>query len=72
MRLRDDKTGHDYTCTHVLNFKNVTKYPTTWIDCMDSVFSIKEYRSCNYYLDNDYNYYEGEAILYYGIQTYAK
>ena len=28
MRLRDDKTGYDYICTHVVDFKVVAKDPS--------------------------------------------
>ena len=32
MRLRNNKTGYDYICTHVDDFKVVAKKPSYWID----------------------------------------
>ena len=41
MRLMDDKTGYDYICTHVDDFKAVAKNPSVWIGIILSVFLIK-------------------------------
>ena len=68
----DDKTGYDYICTHIDDFKIVVKDPTIQIDHIDSVFLIKEHEPLIYYLGNDYNYHDGENMWTHGVQIYAK
>ena len=72
MRLRDDKTGYDYICTHVDNFKILAKDPSISIDHIASVFIIKEHGLRNYYLGDDYTYHSGQDMCTYGCQTYNK
>ena len=52
MRLCDDKTGYEYICTHVDDFKIVTKHPTIWIDRIASLFLTIGRVSCSYYIGN--------------------
>ena len=37
MRLRDIKCGYDYICTHVDNFKIMTKEPAYWVDKISTI-----------------------------------
>ena len=71
MRLRDDKTGYDYICTHVDDFKVVAKDPIKWIDRIAGAFLIKEHGPRNYYLGNDYFYHDDHDVWTYGCKTYA-
>ena len=59
MRLRDDKSGYDYICTHVDDFKFVAKDPGMWIDRISSTFFVRESGPSSYYLGNDYTYHAG-------------
>ena len=43
MRLRDEKDGYDYICTHVDDFKVVAKEPGMWIERIAGAFLIKEH-----------------------------
>ena len=72
MRLRDEKDGYDYICTHVDDFKVVAKEPGMWIERIAGAFLIKEHGPRNYYLGNDYTFHDGEDMWTYGCQTYAK
>ena len=71
-KLRDDKSGYDYICTHVDDFKIVAKDPKIWIDRIAAIFLIKEHRPRSYYLGNDYTYHDGQNLWTYGVQTYNK
>ena len=53
MRLRDDKKGYDYICTHADDFKVVAKNPSIWIEHIASAFIVKEHGPRNYYLGNE-------------------
>ena len=66
MRLRDDKTGYDYICTHVNDFKVVAKNPSIWIYRIACMFLIKEHGLRNYYLGKNYTYHSGQNIWTYG------
>ena len=72
MRLRDDKSRYDYTCTHVDDFKIVAKDSTIWIDTIAAVFLIKERKPRRYWLDDNYAYYDGKDMGTYGVHKYAK
>ena len=60
--LRDNKTGYDYICTHMDDFKVLAKNPSTWIDHIASDFIFKEHGPRNYYLSNDYTYHDGQGM----------
>ena len=66
MRLRDLKDGYNYICTHVDDFKFVTKDPNIWIDKISKKFLVKSHGPWDYYLDNDYTFYDDEDIWTYG------
>ena len=70
--LCDDKTGYDYICTHIDDFKVVAKKTLIWINMIAFVFLIKENGRRNYYLGNDYTYHNGQNMWIYGYQIYAK
>ena len=71
MRLRDDRTGYDYICTHVDDFKVVAKNPEMWIERIAGAFLIKEHGPRNYYLGNDYTFHDNFNMWTYGSKTYA-
>ena len=64
MRLRDDKSGYDYICTHVDALKIVAKDPTIWNDRIAAVCLIKEHGARSYYLGNDYTYHDGKRYRF--------
>ncbi len=58
MRLREDGTGYENGCTHVDDFKVVSKNPPRRsIDDIAKVFLIKEHGPRAYYLGNNYKYH---------------
>ena len=72
MRLRDDKSGNDYICTHVDDFKVVARDVKKSIDYNRGAFLVKEHGPRKYYLGNDYSYHEAQDIWTYGGETYIK
>ena len=72
MRLKDDKSGYYYICTHLDDFKVVAKNPSIYIEQIVFAFIVKQHGPGNYYLVNDYTYHDGKNIWTYGCQTYTK
>ena len=72
MRLRDDKDGHDYICTHVDDFKIVAKDADSWLQKISHNFLVKSHGPRSYYLGNDYTYHEDLNVWTYGGRTYTK
>ena len=62
MRLRDSKTGYDYICTHVDDFKVVARDAQYWMDKIADVLYLKEQGPREYYLGCDYKYHDGQDI----------
>ena len=71
MRLRDDKSGYAYICTHVDDFKVIDVSPEIWIDRIAGAFLIKSHGPRGYYLGNDYKYHDGQDIWTFGTKTYT-
>ena len=71
MRLREDGTGYCYVCTHVDDFKVVSKNPGKWIEDIAKVFLIKEHGPRAYYLGNNYKYHTPGDVWTFGTTTYA-
>ena len=71
MRLRDEKDGYDYICTHVDDFKIVARDPQRWLDLIKGAFLVKESGPRGYYLGNDYHYRDDADLWTYSSQTYA-
>ena len=72
MRLRDDRSGYDYICTHVDDFKIVAKDPQSWIERVSAAFLIKSHGPRDYYLGCNYRIHDGQNMWTYGCQTYCK
>ena len=72
MRLREERDGYDYICTHVDDFKIVARLPERWLEQIASVFLLKECGAPSYYLGNDYNWSKGENAWVTGCATYLK
>ena len=62
MRLRDGEDGYDYICTHVDDFKIVSKNHGMWVDCIAGMFLVKEHGPRAYYHGNDYTYHDTENM----------
>ena len=69
--MQNTGDDQDYICTHIYDFKVVSKNPQMWIDKMVFVFLVKEYGSRNYYLSNDYIFHETHDMWTYGCNIYA-
>ena len=54
MQMCEDKTGYDYICTHVDDFKIVAHDPNRWLTQISAVFLFKSTGPPSYYLGNDY------------------
>ena len=72
MRLREDKSGFDYICTHVDDFKVVAYDAKMWMDKISNTLFLKEQGPRSYYLGNDYTYHDGQDIWTYGAKTYCR
>ena len=72
MRLREDKTGYDYICTHVDDFKIVASGPDRWLTQISRVFLLKSTGPPSYYLGNDYEWSASENAWVLGCSTYIK
>ena len=72
MRLRDDKSGYDYICTHVDDFKIVAKDPTMWMTKIKAIFTVKSEGPPSYYLGNDYTFSEEQDAWILSCTTYVK
>ena len=72
MRMRDRGDGYDWICTHVDDFKIVARDAQTWMDKLKGTFLIKSHGPRNYYLGNDYKFYDTFNIWTYGSKTYIK
>ena len=58
MRLREEKDGYDYLCTHVDDFKVVAKDPQRWVNAISGAFQLKCAGTPDYYLGMDYSFDE--------------
>ena len=54
------------------DFKVVAKKIELWVDCIASMFLVKEHGQQSYYLGNYYMYHGGEDVWTYGCKTYSK
>ena len=72
MWLREDKTGYDYICTHVDNFKIVACDPNCWLTQFSGVFLLKSTGPPSYYLGNDYVWSTSENAWVLGCSKYIK
>lgn len=73
MRLRDDKSGYDYLCTHVDDFKVAAKDPDHWVQRISSVFLLKTAEDPDYYLGLNYNRSKDDPSIWItGCQTYVQ
>ena len=72
MCLCKDKTGYDYICTHVDNFKIVASDPNHWLTQISGVFLLKSTGPRSYYLGNDYEWSTSENAWVLGCSTYIK
>ena len=70
MRLREDKTGYDYICTHVDDFKIIARDPNKWMEMIKQTFLVKQAGPPDYYLGNNYRYEDNENIWTVGTVTY--
>jgi hypothetical protein len=52
--VHEDKSGYDYICTHVDDFKIVTKDPWKYMKIIQSQYIVKDIGPPLYYLGNDY------------------
>ncbi|CAJ1946205.1 unnamed protein product [Cylindrotheca closterium] len=50
MRLGEGKSGYNYLCTHVNNFKNVSKDPQRWVNAIVGAFQLKCSGAPDYHL----------------------
>jgi hypothetical protein len=71
MRMNDTNTGYCYVCTHVDDFKIVSKDPDFWMLKIKERFLVKSGGPPDYYLGNDYRYEGNEGIWTVGSKTYA-
>ena len=72
MQMRKDKTGYDYICTHVDDFKIVAHDPNHWLTQISGVFLLKSTGPPSYYLGNDYVLSTSENAWVLGCSTYIK
>ena len=72
LRLREEKDGYDYICTHVDDFKIVAKDAERWLKYISGAFLVKEHGPRKYYLGNDYAFHEAQGLWTYGGKTYTK
>ena len=72
MRLREEKNGYDYVCTHVDDFKIVAKDPERWKSLISAAFLLKSIGPPAYYLGNDYNFSVEENAWVLSCATYLK
>jgi hypothetical protein len=67
----EDKSGYDYICTHVDDFKIVAKDPWKYMKIIQSQYIVKDIGPPLYYLDNDY-FVRSDGFCYVGSSTYVK
>ena len=72
MWMREDRTGYDYICTHVDDFKIVARDPDCWLTQISGVFLLKSTGPPSYYLGNDYVWSSSENAWVLGCSTYIK
>ena len=72
MRMREDRTGYDYICTHVDDFKIVAHDPDCWLTQISGVFLLKSTGPPSYYLGNNYVRSSSENAWVLGCSTYIK
>ncbi len=72
MRLKDDKSGYDYVCTHVDDFKVVARDPDRWKSQIAAAFLLKSVGPPAYYLGNNYNFSVQENAWVISCGTYIK
>lgn len=71
LRERDDKSGYEYICTHVDDFKIVAKDPWHYMKIIQSQYIVKDIGPPSYYLGNDY-FVRPDGFRYVGSSTYVK
>ena len=69
LRSRDRGDGYDYICTHVDDFKIVARDAEMWMDKLKKAFLIKSNGPRDYYLGNDYKFYE---MFNYGLMGHPR
>ena len=72
MQMCKDKTGYDYICTHVDDFKIVAHDPNHWLTQISGVFLLKSTGPPSYYLGSDYVLSTSENAWVLGCSTYIK
>ena len=72
MRLREEKDGYDYLCTHVDDFKVVARDPQRWVNAIAGAFQLKCAGTPDYYLGMNYTFDEEERCWLTGTKTYVE
>ena len=54
MQMREDRTGYDYICTHVDDFKIIARDPDCWLTQISLVYLLKSTGPPSCYLGNHY------------------
>ena len=72
MRMQEDKTGYDYICTHVDNFKIVACDRNHWLTQISGVFLLKSTGPPSYYLGNNYVWSTSENAWVLDCSMYIK
>ena len=70
MWTQEDKTGYDYICTHVDDFKIVACNPNHWLTQISGVFLLKSTGPPSYYLGNNYVWSTSENAWVLGCSMY--
>ena len=71
IRLREDKDGYDYVCTHVDDFKVVAKDPQRWVNAIAGAFQLKCAGAPDYYLGMNYSFDAEQKCWLTGTKTYV-
>ena len=71
LRPRSSKSGYDYICTHVDDFKIVARDPNIWMNKIKDNFLVKSAGEPDYYLGNHYRYEEKERLWTYDCNKYV-
>jgi hypothetical protein len=70
LRLRDDRTGYDYICTHVDNFTIFPKDPWFYMKTLQLLYIVRDVGPPKYYLGKHY-FKDAEGNVYIGSSTYG-
>lgn len=71
MKMRDDKSGYDYICTHVDDFKIVARKPHFLMNHIKSNFLVKSFGDPEYYLGNNFHWEDKGQLWTLGCKTYT-